>query len=52
MEKLNNMKLLRRINQKLPRMLNILFDKSEHLEDSPSFRFEIIVKIWNEPLMN
>lgn len=46
------MKLLRRINQKLPRILNIVFDKSEHLEDSSSFRYQIIVKIWNEPLIS
>jgi hypothetical protein len=46
------MNLLKRINQKLPRMLDILFDNSEHLQDSPEFRFQIIRKIWNEPLNN
>ncbi len=42
--------VIRRINQKLPRMLNILFDESEALIDSPSFRFQIMKQIWNEPL--
>jgi hypothetical protein len=26
------------------------FDESEALKDSPSFRFQIIKQIWNEPL--
>lgn len=44
------MKFLKRINQKFPRMLDILFDKSEALKESPSFRFQIMKQIWNEPL--
>ena len=41
---------LKRLNQKLPRIIGILRDKSEVFEDNPSFRFEIAYAIWNEPL--
>jgi hypothetical protein len=44
------MNFLKRINQKLPRIIGIWFDKSESLQESPSFRFQIIKQIWNEPL--
>lgn len=44
------MRLLKRINQKLPRVLDILFDRSEHLRDSPSFRLQLMTQIWKEPL--
>lgn len=42
------MKILNRINQKLPRILGILFDDSEIFEDNPLFRYQIIKQIWNE----
>ena len=41
---------LYKIKYKLPRVLDILFDKSEHLNDNPAFRFQIIKSIWNEPI--
>jgi hypothetical protein len=50
MDKILYMNFLRRINQKLPSMLNILLDESEALKESPSFRLQIIMDIWNEPL--
>ena len=42
--------LAKRINQKLPRILAILRDKSEALSDNESYRWEIMRSIWNEPL--
>lgn len=42
--------LAKRINQKLPRILGILRDKSEALSDNESYRWQIIRSIWNEPL--
>jgi hypothetical protein len=41
---------VRRINQKLPRILGILKDRSEALSDNESYRWSIIRSIWNEPL--
>ena len=40
---------LNKINTKLPRILGILFDKSEIFDEDPIFRFLIIKQIWNEP---
>ena len=37
-----------KIQYRLPRMLNILTDRSEQLKDNPSYRFQIIKSIWNE----
>jgi hypothetical protein len=41
---------VRRINQKLPRILGILKDRSEGLSDNEFYRWQIIRSIWNEPL--
>ena len=41
---------VRRINQKLPRILGMLKDRSEGLSDNESYRWYIIRSIWNEPL--
>ena len=42
--------LVKRINQKLPRVLGILTDRSEALSDNEYYRWQIIRSIWNEPL--
>jgi hypothetical protein len=39
-----------KLQYRLPRMFDIMMDKSEHLRDSPSYRWKIIFKIWNEPI--
>jgi hypothetical protein len=41
---------VRRINQKFPRILGILKDRSEGLSDNEFYRWQIIRSIWNEPL--
>jgi hypothetical protein len=41
---------VRRINQKLPRILGMLKDRSEGLSDNEFYRWQIIRSIWNEPL--
>lgn len=37
-----------RWQNKLWRTLKMLHDKSEHFDQYPMFRYEIIIKIWNE----
>lgn len=37
-----------KIQYRLPRMFDILMDRSEQLKDNPSYRFQIIKSIWNE----
>jgi hypothetical protein len=39
-----------KVQYRLPRMFDILMDGSEHLKDSPSYRWQLIFKIWNEPV--
>jgi hypothetical protein len=39
-----------KIQYRLPRIIDIMVDKSEHLRDNPSFRWYIIKSIWNEPI--
>ena len=41
---------LKRLNLRLGRIIAIYFDRSEIFDDSPNFRWEIIVAIWNEPI--
>ena len=48
LEQLNN--LIYKLKYRLPRMLDILMDKSEQLIDNPSYRFQIIKSIWNEKI--
>ena len=37
-----------KLKYRLPRMLDILMDRSEQLIDNPSYRLQIIKSIWSE----
>lgn len=37
-----------RWKNKLSRTINMLLDKSEHFDEYPMFRYEIIICIWKE----
>jgi hypothetical protein len=41
---------LKRFNQKIPRIIGMLNDKSEAFEGNEEYRWQIIGSIWNEEL--
>jgi len=41
----------KRFNQKMPRIIGIILDKSEALKGNEEYRWEIVNSIWNEELV-